>query len=366
MRRSSAFAGLFMALALAAGPAAAQAPPQALQDRASSARDMEDLGAYGRALDLMKALRARTAPDADLDLAIALNEARIGRLDSAAVRLWSPLMTAAILDTLPLERRVPYFWGREGSWLDGRFTGWHWTIARARAEVAARLGRWEEALSAARTAVEAQPLSGKEWHLLATCEAHAGQPGQALRDALHAAELDPMLPEPAYLAGVLAWQQGHRPAAERAFREALRRDTSWTEPAVALVRCRLPVKPDTLPAQFFFGLRRVAELTSPDAPKLEQFRQMEVPAKLVRKVEPDFPSDLHMEKVPPPLMMSVFLDTKGHPVLNDLPWLPVGSVPEPWLEAVIRSLLEWQYTPAMLHGEAQPVWVTVRYEQAQP
>jgi tetratricopeptide (TPR) repeat protein len=358
---------LLIPLALVAALAAtAHAQPEALKVRATSAREVEDIGAYARALDLMKSLRAQVAPDADLELAIALNEARIGQFDSAAVRLWSPRLTAALEDTMPLARRVPYFWGRESAWLNGRFDGWHWTIARARAEVALELGRWDDAVEAATIAAAAQPLSGKEWHVLATCQARAGLLAEATRNAVHAAQLDPTIPEPAYLAGVLAWRQGRRAEAAAAFREAIRRDTSWTRPAVALLRARLPVPPDTLPAECFSGLRRVAGLTTPDGPKLEQFRQMDQPAILKRKVEPEFGPDVAPATPPPPLVVSVFLDARGRPVLHDLPWLPPGVVPEAWIIAIIRALPEWEYTPAMLHGEAQPVWVTVEYQQSRP
>jgi tetratricopeptide (TPR) repeat protein len=364
-RRSLSAIALALALA-AATPAAAQAPDAALLDRARSAREIEDLGAYWRALELLLALRARIAPDADLELAIALNEARIGRLDSASVRLWGPLLTAALEDTLPLDRRVQYFWGREASWLNGRFDGWHWNIARARAEVATRLGRRADALRAAEIAAAAQPLSGKERHVLATCQALDGRLEEAMLTALHAARLDPTLPEPAYLAGMLAWRQGRRAEAERAFREAIRRDSSWTAPAVAMVRARLPLAPDPLPDALFSGVRRVAELTTPDGPKLEHFRQMDRPAVLNKKVEPDFPPRARLETPPPPLVLSVFLNARGRPVLHDLPWLPAGAVPEAWIGAVIGALPGWEYTPATLHGEPQPVWVTVQYEQSNP
>lgn len=362
--RATLTAGL--ALAALAGAAHAQSPDPALAARATSARELEDLGAYGRAVDLLMDLRRRTAPDADLELAIAINEARIGRLDSAAVRLWSPLLEAASVDSLPLERRVPYFWGREGAWLNGRFDGWHWNVVRARAEVAAKLGRWDDALKAAEAAVAAQPLSGKEWHILATCQARTGLTREAIATALHAAMLDPTLPEPAYLAGVLAWRLQRKDLADRAFRDAIRRDSSWTAPAIALVRARLPVQPDTIPAEFFTGLRKVAERTSPDGPKLEHFRQVDRPATLLEKTEPVFPADLQLEGVPPPLTMSVFLDRSGRPVVTDLPWLSRAAVTEGWVSAVIGALPTWRYAPAMLHGEPQPVWVTVQYEQSSP
>lgn len=355
----------FLAL-LCAAPAARAAPDPVLLDRARSAREIEDIGGYARALELMEVVRARTRPDADLELAMALNEARIGRTASAAARLWGPLLTAALEDTLPLERRAHYFWDRETAWLDGRFDGWHWYVARARAEVAARLGRWSEAAEAARIAAAAHPFSGKEWHVLATCLARAGRLEEATRHAIHAARLDPTLPEPAYLAGVLAWRQGREADAQRAFREAIRRDSTWTAPAVALVRSRLPVPPDTLPAGFFTGLRRVAELTAPDGPKHEQFRQMEHPAVLKKKVEPAFPPGVRLDPPPPPLILSVFLDANGRPVLHDLPWLPPGIVSEEWVIALLRALPEWAYEPATLHGEPRPVWVTVQYRQSSP
>lgn len=357
---------IFLFALLCGAPAFATAPDPVVMDRARSAREIEDLGGYARALELMQVVRARVAPDADLELAMALNEARIGQLPSAAARLWGPLLTAALADTLPLERRVHYFWDRETSWLDGRFGGWHWYILRARAEVAARLGRWSEATEAAEAAAAAHPFSGKEWHVLATCLARSGREEEATRQAVHAATLDPTLPEPAYLAGLLAWRQGRRDEAQRAFREAIRRDSAWSAPAVALLRSRLPVPPDSLPAWFFTGLRRVAEITAADGPKVEQFRQMDHSATLTRRVEPDFPPGARPETPPPPLFLSVFLDASGRPVLHDLPWLPPGVVSEAWVAAVLRALPGWTYTPAMRRGEPQPVWVTVQYEQSSP
>ena len=96
-------------------------------------------------------------------LALALDEARSGQLDSAAARLWSPLLSEAMADTLPPERRRRYPWEREQLWVNGWYDGWPWYIARARAEVAASLGRWPQALEAARACVAARPLAGKEW-----------------------------------------------------------------------------------------------------------------------------------------------------------------------------------------------------------
>jgi tetratricopeptide (TPR) repeat protein len=354
----------FATFASRPAPAATAEP---LADRARSAKDMEDLGAYTRAVDLLKDLRARTAPDADLELALAIDEARIGRTDSAAARLWGPLLSAALLDTLPLGRRVQYFWGRDEQWTNGTFDGWHWYIARARAEVAAAQGRWDLAAQAAHLAVAAQPLAAMEWQVLAVCEAHLDHWAEATEAAIHAARLDPLLPEPAYLAGLLAWKGGRPHDAERGLRDALRRDSTWTEPALALVRMRLPgVAPDSLPATFFIGPRVVSLLTSPFGPKPESFRQVEKPAVLEKKISPDFPPDLPLDRVPPPLLLSVFLDERGQVQSYELPWLPANAVPEEWIAAVLVAIRRWEFTPARTHGDPQRVWVAVTYEGPKP
>jgi hypothetical protein len=83
-------------------------------------------------------------------------------------------------------------------------------------------------------------------------------------------------------------------------------------------------------------------------------------------VEPEFPPDLRLDTPLPPIYLSVFLDARGRPVLADLPWLPVGAVPEGWISALMGALPSWRYAPASLHGEPVPVWVTVQYEQSSP
>src|SRR5213594_3313881 len=90
----------------------------------------------------LRALRSRTGPDPDLEIELALLEARSGQLDSAAERLWSPALTAALSDSMPVTRRERYGWDRGPLWLNGSFDGWNWYVARARAEVASSLGRW--------------------------------------------------------------------------------------------------------------------------------------------------------------------------------------------------------------------------------
>ena len=94
-------------------------------------------------------LRGRRARDADLELALALDEARAGGLDSARARLVRPAPVGAALDdTLPARARHEYPWHREQQLGERRAsTAGTGTCARARAEVAARAGRWPDALA---------------------------------------------------------------------------------------------------------------------------------------------------------------------------------------------------------------------------
>src|SRR6185503_13651620 len=81
----------------ATSPAYARTP----LERAAEARGLEDLGAYARAVESLKALRATQPLDADLEIALALDEARSGAVDSAAARLRSPLLELASRDSMP-------------------------------------------------------------------------------------------------------------------------------------------------------------------------------------------------------------------------------------------------------------------------
>ena len=102
------------------------------------------------------------------------------------------------------------------------------------------MGRWQEALEAARRGVAARPLSGKEWLILAIAAGHAGQSDEAVASARKALELDPSLPEAHYLDGLHEWKAGRRNAAQAAFRAALELDSSYRAPAIALVRSQAP------------------------------------------------------------------------------------------------------------------------------
>src|SRR5207244_10541151 len=121
-----------------------------------------------------RALRPRPGPDPAREIELALLEARSGQLHSAAARLWSPALTAALSDSMPVTRRERYGWDRGPLWLNGSFDGWNWYVARARAEVASSLGRWPEARDAARLSVATRPLAGKVGLVLAVCAGRGG------------------------------------------------------------------------------------------------------------------------------------------------------------------------------------------------
>ena len=350
-----------------AKPATRRPAPRALspadaQRLATSARSLEEMGGYTRATEALRQLRSRVAPDGDLELALAIDEARSGDLDSARVRLWGPLLTAALADTLPVTRRQPYAWQREPRWLNGRFDGWHWYVARARAEVAAALGRWGEAHAAAILAVAARPMAGKEWLVLAISAAHDGTPGEAQLAAEMARRLDPTLPEAQYLAGLLDWRAGRRNEAQAGFRAAVALDSTYRDAAIALVRSRLPgAAPDTLPTALLVGAREAGLLTSPVRPKLEEFVQMDSPALIVKRGPSQVPESLTTQVRRLDLILPVLVDERGRAVLNELPWFSPATLPAPVVSALLAGLPEWRFSPARRNGAAQRVWAAVQY-----
>ena len=142
---AAAFAAPLPSAPSALVPVAAPAiPPDPLIRRARLARQFEDLGEYDSAAVTLRALSAQ------MEFAVALDLARAGAPDSARVLLHGPLLSAALADSCPPARRRPYGPDRDALWTNGVYDGWRWTIARARAEVDARLGRWEEARAEAR------------------------------------------------------------------------------------------------------------------------------------------------------------------------------------------------------------------------
>lgn len=339
----------------------------AAENDAKNARLLEDNGAYLRATEALRALRAHVAPDADLELALALDEARTGDLDSARVRLESPLLARALVDSLPVARRVDYNWERDRTWTNARFDGWYWYVARARAEVYAALGRWDEARAAAEACVAARPLSGKEWLVLAVCAGRAGDAGRAEAAARAAVSLDPSLPEAHHVAGIYAWRAGRRTEAQAAFRTAVGLDSAFRAPALALVRSRLPGVPaDTLPTTLLHGVREIGLLTSPVGPKLEEFVQMDAPATIVRREMLPIADSLAARTRHVQLTLPILVDERGRAVLHELPWYDPADLPAAVVSTIVASLPGWRFTPARLRGEPHRVWSAVSISNATP
>lgn len=341
---------------------AARGVQQSPAELARNARILEEAGAYTRAAETLRQLRGRVARDADLDLALAIDEARAGRLDSARVLLWGPTLTAALADSMPVSRRHEYAWQREGLFLNGQFDGWYWYVARARFEVAAALGRWNDAHRAAREAVAARPLAGKEWLALALSAARDGAEDEMRLAAGNAVRLDPALPEAHYVAGLLEWRAGRRAAALERFRAAVELDSSYREAALALVRSRLPgSSPDSLPAALLTGAREAGLLTSATRPKLEEFVQMEVPAVITRRGQPQIPDSLLVGVPAIELPLAVLVDEHGRAILHELPWFPPANLPQGVVAAVVANLPQWRFSAARRSGRAERVWAAVQY-----
>ena len=351
----------------AAAPRVAAPKSPTVQEDALSARAREDEGAFATAMALLKRVRARTAPDADLELWLAMDEARCGYADSAWARLQGPLLTAATADTLPPGRWQEYGPHRPLQWLDGRFTGWHWYVAHARAELALARGEWATAEAAARIAVRAQPLVGREHLLLALAAGRAGDDALARDEAEQAEFLDPLLPEAHYLAGLWAWRAGERVRARAAFEAAIAADSAARVPALALVRLRLPgARPDTLPTTYLTGVRRIAQLTSAERPKPEEAVPTDTPAGLYGNAGPalivpdSLASPMKLTK-PVKLIVTVLVDENGRPGLSYFPYLSPGTFPASLMSAVMRTAATWRFRPATRLGHPLRAWVSVEF-----
>ena len=289
-------------------------------------RALEDLGAYGQAREALRALRSRTGPDPDLEIELALLEARSGQLDSAAARLWSPALTAALSDSMPVTRRERYGWDRGPLWLNGSFDGWNWYVARARAEVASSLGRWPEARDAARLSVATRPL-------------------------------DPTLPEAQYLVGLHEWRSGRPRTAHEMFRAAVALDSLYREPALALVRLRLPAAPpDSLPVDLLTGVRGTGLLTSRQRPKVEENIQMDSAPSATQGPGVTVPDSLRAGWAEDQVTIPVLIDARGRVVLHEWPWFDLSRMPAEGVGLTVRSLLEWRFQPALHLGKPEPVW----------
>ena len=344
----------------AAKPAAAKPIDVALQ-----ARSLEEQGNYAGALAQLKRLRGMQGPDADLELAIALDEARTGLSDSAWARLHGPVLSAALQDTAGFERRSEYPFQREGAWVNGRFDGWYWYVARARAELALSRRDWAEALAMANRAAQARPLSGKEALLLALAASHAGDATLGEAAAGWAAYLEPWLPEAHYLAGIWAWRHGRRAEARSSMETAAAIDSSWRDPVLALARLSLPgSKPDTLPMRFLTGARACAQLTSARRPKQEEYVQFDRTPALVFNPMTQ-PSDslrkiLNLKK-PTQLFVQVLVSETGHALLLELPYVTEAHVPAAVVNHIQEQVGAWRFIPAIKFEKPQRSWASVQY-----
>jgi tetratricopeptide (TPR) repeat protein len=334
-----------------------------LLESADHARQADDRGDPEAALAMWLALRPQVPPDGDLELAVALDEARTGRLDSAAVRLAGRVLNAAALDTLPVER---YHFARlnHPDWMiDGRFSGWHWYVWRARSEVAASRGRWAEATDAARHCVAAIPGSGTQWLLLAVCAGRAGLADEARAAARQAARLDPAVPEALYLDALWAWKDGRRADAQAGFRAAVAQDSAFRPAVVALVRSRLPGSmPDTLPATVLSGARAAGLLTSRAYPKLENEVPVDQVPILAHRAQSAVPDSLRAMIGDQHLPLWLYVDEQGGVSLVEAGWVPPGRLPEP-VVADLMGLIPgtWRFLPASIKGVPRAIWIDVNY-----
>jgi len=357
-------------MTLAAAPLTAQpverlSPARQAARMARDARTHEDAGHYGAALRIQKELRARIAPDADLELMVALNEARTGQLDSAWVRLSGPLLTAAMADTGDVGRHHDYPYERDGLWVNGRFDGWCWYVARARAEVALQRGDWTQARAAASRAMEFRRYSGKDALLLAVTSAQVGDLAFSEAAASYAGYLEPVLPEAHYLLGLHLWRAGKRTAAAAAFRSAQQADSGFAAAALALARLRLPgSRPDSLPRHFLTGLRRSAELTSSASPKVEEQWQQDTAPMLAFAPHSPLADSLHSRfRLTQPLTIYVqcLIDEGGTARAFEMPAVPREELPLELVHHMARDLQTWRFVAPTRFGRPIPAWVTAEY-----
>ena len=343
--------------------AAPKGPIRSALEQAYNARQLEDAGAYGRASDQLKVLRRMVKLDADLELELALDEARSGQADSALARLSTKMMEAAASDSLPIKRRAEYPYQRENFWLDGKYGGWNWYILRARAELEAKHGHWKAAAAWARRATDAWVLSGKDWQILAVCAAQAGQEDEARQATAQAVLLDPTLPESRYLAGLWAWRDGKRNQAIQDFRHALYLDSTYQAPALALIKVRLlGVRPDPLPQDLLTGIHQAALLTSAIGPKPEEFVQMDTPASIESAPDTAVTDSIPPGVRPYRLFLSVLVDEHGLPVLNHVPWYEPTQLDFRKIVRILASIPGMRFNPATRLSQPSRVWISLDYD----
>lgn len=355
---------------VAAAPAPAPARPTAadtartmeLLENAGRARQADDLGDVAAALVEWRRLRARAPQDGDLELVIALDEARTGQLDSAAGRLAGPVLSAAAEDTLPVSRYRVARLRPANVYIDGAFTGWHWYVWRARSEVAAARGRWEEATLAARRCVAARPMSGVERLLLAVCAGRAGHADEARAAAREAVMRNPGLPEALYLDALWAWKNGRRAEAQAGFRAAVAADSTFRPAVAALLRSRLPgTPPDSLPATVLTGVRASAMLVSNALPKPEDEVPLDQAPILAGRAHPAVPDTIRARIGDKHVPLWLYVDETGRVPIVEPGWIAPGFPASPVADLVALIPGTWRFLPGNVQGVPRAVWIDFNY-----
>jgi hypothetical protein len=334
-------------------------------DIATRARVFEEQGAYASALAELRRLRSVQGLDADVELAMALDEARIGLLDSAWTRLYSPILERALADSAGDLRRNEYPFQRESMWVNGTFDGWYWYIARARAELALARRDWPRMMGMANRAASARPLSGKEALLVAIAAGHSGDEEYSEAASAWASYLEPWLPEAHYLSGLWAWRHGRRAEARARLEAAAGLDSSWREPVLALARLALPgSRPDSLPVRFLTGVRACAMLTSPRRPKQEEFVQFDRTSMLVFNPQQQPPDSLLLPmnlKKPTQLYLQVLVSERGEPLMAELPYVTEDKVPAGVVNHILNQIGNWRFMAARKFDKPQRSWASVEF-----
>ncbi len=73
------------------------------------------------------------------------------------------------------------------------------------------------------------------------------------------------------------------------------------------------------------------------------------------------PDSLGAAVQPLELNLPVLVDEHGRAVLHELPWFAPSRLPAPIVSALLASLPDWHFRPAVRLGEARRVWAVVQY-----
>jgi hypothetical protein len=93
---------------------------------------------------------------------------------------------------------------------------------------------------------------------------------------------------------------------------------------------------------------------------------MDEPAILLKRGQPRLPDSLMAGLGSLDLVLPVLVDERGRAVVNALPWLPLTQLPPLVASAVVGSLNDWHFKPAIRGGAPHAVWATVHYTYQPP